>query len=183
MLLHIAQKGALPLGLGRRPKVAYRPRPRVLPTAVSSPSFRVAEPLFAVVRDCPRKGVLAWHVDFVGGEGWSALTDTLVGVSSLEKKAAKKTTWPDEAQRAAVRELVKAARARGEDLTGPEGLLKTITATVLESALEEGMTEHLGYDKHHPPAGARERKVRNGTRSKTVLSPSDGVRREHHNII
>jgi hypothetical protein len=23
---------------------------------------------------------------------------------------------------------------------------------VLESALEEEMTEHLGYDKHHPPA-------------------------------
>ena len=33
---------------------------------------------------------LAWHVDFVGGEGWSAMTDTLVGVSPLEKKAAKK---------------------------------------------------------------------------------------------
>ena len=96
---------------------------------------------------------LAWHVDFVGGEGWSAMTDTLVGVSPLEKKAAKKTASPDEAQRAAVRELVKAARARGEDLTGPDGLLKTITATVLESALEEEMSEHLGYDKHHPPAG------------------------------
>jgi hypothetical protein len=33
---------------------------------------------------------LAWHVDFVGGEGWSAMTGTLVGVSPLEKKAAKK---------------------------------------------------------------------------------------------
>ncbi len=42
-----------------------------------------------------------------------------------------------------MRELVKAARARGEDLTGPGGLLKTITATVLQAALEEEMTEHL----------------------------------------
>lgn len=39
-----------------------------------------------------------------------------------------------------MRELVKAA----EDLTGPDGLLKAITATVLETALEEEMTEHLG---------------------------------------
>ena len=102
------------------------------------------------------------------------MTDTLVGVSPLEKKAAKKTASPDEAQRAAVRELVKAARARGEALTGPDGLLKTITATVLESALEEEMTEHLGYDKHHPPAESSPGNVRNGTRAKTVLSEAAG---------
>jgi putative transposase len=102
------------------------------------------------------------------------MTDTVGGVSPLEKKAAKKTTSPDAAQRAAVRELVKAARARGEALTGPDGLLKTITATVLESALEEEMTEHLGYDKHHPPAASSPGNVRNGTRAKTVLSEAAG---------
>ena len=61
-------------------------------------------------------------------------------------------------ERAAVRELVKAARARGEELTGPDGLLKTITATVLEAALDEEMTEHLGHEKHQPavdPGGQR----------------------------
>jgi hypothetical protein len=58
------------------------------------------------------------------------VTETLVGVSPLEKNAAQKASSPDEA-RTAMRELVKAARARGEDLTGPGGLLKTITATVL----------------------------------------------------
>ena len=47
-----------------------------------------------------------------------------------------------------MRELVKAARARGEDLTGPDGLLKVITKQVIEAALEEEMTEHVGYDKH-----------------------------------
>jgi hypothetical protein len=32
-------------------------------------------------------------------------------------------------------------------LTGPGGLLKALTKTVIETALEEGMAEHLGYDK------------------------------------
>ncbi len=31
------------------------------------------------------------------------------------------------------RQLVKSARERGEDLTGPDGLLKVITKTVLET--------------------------------------------------
>jgi hypothetical protein len=75
------------------------------------------------------------------------MTDTLVGVSPL-RKAGKKTLTPEEAERAAVRELVKAARARGDDLTGPDGLLKAITKQVIEAALEEEMTEHVGYDKH-----------------------------------
>ena len=65
-------------------------------------------------------------------------------------KDAKKTAKPGEAERAAVRELVKAARARGEELTGPDGLLKMITATVLQAALDEEMTEHLGHEKHQP---------------------------------
>jgi hypothetical protein len=75
------------------------------------------------------------------------MTDTLVGVSPL-RKAGKRTLTPQEAERAAVRELVKAARARGEDLTGPDRLLKAITKQVIEAALEEEMTEHVRYDKH-----------------------------------
>jgi putative transposase len=54
-------------------------------------------------------------------------------------------------ERAAIAELVKAARERGEDITGPDGLLKSITATVLEAALEEEMTDHLGHAKHQVP--------------------------------
>lgn len=56
------------------------------------------------------------------------------------------------AERAAVQELVRAARDRGEDITGPDGLLKSITATVLESVLEEELTDHLGHAKHQAPA-------------------------------
>ncbi len=60
------------------------------------------------------------------------MTETLNGMSSMPKDA-KKSATPGAAERTAVRELVKAARAGGEDLTGPDGLLKTITATVLQA--------------------------------------------------
>src|SRR3954463_10465313 len=76
------------------------------------------------------------------------------------------------AERAAVRELVRAARARGEDLTGPDGLLKVITKTVLEAALEEELAEDRGFDKHHGPKDGGN--IRNGTRAKTVLTDAAG---------
>jgi hypothetical protein len=55
-----------------------------------------------------------------------------VGVSPLEN-AGRKAVTPAEAEQVAGRELVKAARARGDDLTGPDGLLKMITKTVARS--------------------------------------------------
>ena len=70
--------------------------------------------------------------------------------------------------------MVRAARARGEDLTGPDGLLKAITATVLETGLEEEMTEHLGHERHHAPPGESSGNIRNGTRPKTVLTDAAG---------
>lgn len=108
------------------------------------------------------------------------MTETLQGMNAMPKTAVKSLT-PGEAERAAVRELVKAARARGEDLTGPEGLLKSITKAVVESALEErghlplagAMTEHLGHDKHAASATGASN-IRNGTRAKTVLSDAAG---------
>ena len=115
---------------------------------------------------------LAQHADGVGEEGWSPMTETLKGMTSMPKDA-KNSARPGAVERAAVRELVKAARARGEDLTGPDGLLKTITATVLEAALEEEMTDHLGHEKHHAPAGGAGN-IRNGTRPKTVLTDAAG---------
>ncbi|NHA70354.1 IS256 family transposase [Phycicoccus sp. CMS6Z-2] len=69
--------------------------------------------------------------------------------------------------------MVRAARARGEEITGPEGLLKSITATVLETALEEEMTDHLGHAKHQGPPGGSDN-IRNGTRAKTVLTDAAG---------
>ena len=58
-------------------------------------------------------------------------------------------------------------------MTGPDGLLKQLAKTVLETALNEEMTEHLGYEKHDP-AGDGSGNVRNGTRSKMVLTEATG---------
>src|SRR5512132_4615197 len=100
------------------------------------------------------------------------MTETIAGVSPLEKSA-KRMLTPEEAERAAVRELVKAARARGEELTGPDGLLKSLTKQVIESALDEEMTDHVGYDKH-AVQGRNGGNSRNGTRTKTVLTDNAG---------
>ncbi|MBE5504024.1 hypothetical protein E3G54_001319 [Mycobacteroides abscessus] len=48
------------------------------------------------------------------------------------------------------RELVRQAREAGVSLTGPGGLLKAMTKTVIETALDEELSEHLGYDRHDP---------------------------------
>ena len=42
--------------------------------------------------------------------------------------------------------LVEQAREQGVDLVGPGGLLTGLTKTVLETALEQEISEHLGYD-------------------------------------
>jgi transposase-like protein len=85
----------------------------------------------------------------------------------------KKKTEQESAEQQAAAELVRLAKEQGLSLTGPDGLLKQLTKSVLETALNEEMTEHLGYDKHDP-AGAGSGNIRNGTRSKTVLTDSTG---------
>jgi putative transposase len=72
-------------------------------------------------------------------------------------------------QRQLARELVEKARAEGVELVGPDGVLTGLTKTVLETALDAEITEHLGYDKHDP-AGRDGGNSRNGTRAKTVLT-------------
>jgi len=44
----------------------------------------------------------------------------------------------------AAEEMVRRAREQGLSLTGPDGLLKQLTKTVLETALNQELTEHLG---------------------------------------
>jgi putative transposase len=82
-------------------------------------------------------------------------------------------TGPSAAELAAARDLVRSARARGVAMTGPSGLLAALTKTVIETALDEEMAEHLGYDKHDP-AGRGSGNSRNGTRVKTVLTETVG---------
>lgn len=74
----------------------------------------------------------------------------------------------DEKQALAHR-LVDQAREQGVDLVGPGGLLTGLTKQVLETALEEELTDHLGYD-HSDRAAKASSNERNGTRSKTVLT-------------
>ena len=47
------------------------------------------------------------------------------------------------------------ARARGLELNGPDGSLKLFTKKILETALNEEITEHLGHEKNRPEPGAR----------------------------
>lgn len=94
-------------------------------------------------------------------------------MTTLDDVAKKKQTEQSAEQRAAV-ELVRLAQEQGLSLTGPDGLLKQLTKTVLETALNEEMTEHLGYEKHDPP-GAGSGNIRNGTRTKTVLTDTTGA--------
>src|SRR5262249_57241503 len=67
------------------------------------------------------------------------MTETRDGVASRKKDKPEPT-----AEQKLAEELVARAREQGVSLTGPEGLLKQLTKTVLETALNQEMTEHLG---------------------------------------
>jgi transposase-like protein len=102
------------------------------------------------------------------------MTETLLGVSPPEPQEPQElSAGPTAEEIEAARELVRAARAKGVALTGPDGLLKALTKTVIETALEEEMSDHLGYDKHEP-VGRNRGNSRNGKRTKTVLTDACG---------
>ena len=101
------------------------------------------------------------------------MAETIASVSSMKDPKRERSSRVSAAERAAVQELVRAARDRDEDITGPDGVLKSITAAVLESALEEEMTDHLGHAKNRAPADGADN-IRNGTRAKTVLIDAAG---------
>ena len=86
----------------------------------------------------------------------------------------KKNKPEPSAEEKAAKELVRLAREQGLSLTGPDGLLKQFTKSVLETALNEEMTEHLGHEKHRAPDERDSSNIRNGTRPKTVLTEATG---------
>jgi transposase-like protein len=71
-------------------------------------------------------------------------------------------------------QLLARAEAGGVELLGPDGLLSQVTKAVLERALGEEMTAHLGYEKHDP-AGLGSGNSRNGTTAKTLLTDVGAV--------
>jgi putative transposase len=95
------------------------------------------------------------------------MTATLDDVATRKRKDKPEPT----AEEKVAEELVRRARERGLSLTGPDGLLKQLTKTVLETALNQEMTEHLGHEKHGQPVAGN---VRNGARPKTVLTEASG---------
>jgi putative transposase len=98
------------------------------------------------------------------------MTSDLVGLRKSEQESGRQLS-PEQAAAAA---MVAEARQRGLELTGPNGLLTLFTKNVLETALGEEMTEHLGHDKNRAEAGRESTNVRNGTRAKTVVSDAVG---------
>ena len=98
------------------------------------------------------------------------MTSDLVSPRRSESKPAQELS-PEQAAAAA---MVAEAKARGLALTGPDGLLKLFTKNVLETALNEEMTEHLGHGKNQADPERDSTNVRNGSRSKTVLSDAAG---------
>lgn len=61
-----------------------------------------------------------------------------------------------------------------EDLLGEDGVVKQLTARLLERMLESEMTDHLGYEKHNP-AGRNSGNSRNGKGGKTLKVDSGDV--------
>ncbi len=94
--------------------------------------------------------------------------------ATLNDVTKKKEPAEHSAEQAAAIELVRVAKEAGLSLTGPGGLLTALTKAVLETALNEEMTEHLGYAKHDP-GGGESGNIRNGTRAKTVLTEATGA--------
>ena len=64
-------------------------------------------------------------------------------LSGSEEPAVGVEVAPAEVDEALARELVARARTQGVGLVGPGGLLTGLTKTVLETALEAEMDEHL----------------------------------------
>src|SRR5580700_6674675 len=93
------------------------------------------------------------------------MTETLEPVTKKMPEAS--------AEQVAAEELVRRAREQGLSLTGPDGLLKQLTKVVIETALDQELTGHLGHERN-TPAGNETGNVRNGARPKTVLTDGTG---------
>jgi len=64
-------------------------------------------------------------------------------------------------------DLMARVEEEGAELLGPDGLISEMTKKVLERALEEELTDYLGYERGDP-AGRGSGNSRNGTSPKTV---------------
>lgn len=96
------------------------------------------------------------------------MTETLEAVTT----AVDEIEQPTRAELEVARDLVRQARGQGASMSAP-GLMRALTKSVLETALDEELAEHLGYDKHDV-IGNNTGNSRNGTRPKTVITDAVG---------
>jgi putative transposase len=75
------------------------------------------------------------------------------------------------------RQLVARAREQGLDIGGESGLLGQLMKSVLETALREELSDHLGYE-HGDPAGRGSGNSRNGSTAKTLLTEAGPIELE-----
>ena len=94
------------------------------------------------------------------------MTATLDGVTR------KKDKPEPTAEQEVAEELVRRAPGAGPVADRAGRAAEAATKTVLETALNQELTEHLGHEKHGQPAEPGN--IRNGTRSKTVLTEATG---------
>ncbi|MDP9866941.1 hypothetical protein J2S55_006207 [Streptosporangium brasiliense] len=87
----------------------------------------------------------------------------------LEDAAVARERPENSTGRELVARLVDQARAEGVELVGENGLLGRLAKLVLESALEDEITGHLGQDRHER-SGSQAGNSRNSSRSKTVIT-------------
>lgn len=73
-----------------------------------------------------------------------------------------------------IERLMAQVDADGLDLLGPDGVLSEITSRVLNRALQEEMTDHVGYERGDP-AGRGSGNSRNGSYPKSVLTDAGGI--------
>src|SRR3954451_9558381 len=99
------------------------------------------------------------------------MTDTEGGPRKPGRPGAGKAPLVDAAS---ADELLAKAQAQGVELLGPDGLLSQVTKAVLERALEEELTDHLGYEKHDA-AGRGSGNSRNGSPPKPLLTDVGAV--------
>jgi hypothetical protein len=82
----------------------------------------------------------------------------LVVTDMIDHRSSEPTVWGipagggDPSLQQLSMQLMDRARDEGVSLVGPGGLLAGSTKTVLESALDGELAEHLGYDPYDRPA-------------------------------
>ena len=99
------------------------------------------------------------------------MTDTEIVPRKRDREPADRPPLVDAAL---ADELLARAQSDGVELLGPDGLLSQVTKAVLERALAEEMSEHLGYDKHEA-AGRGSGNSRNGVTGKRLLTEIGGI--------